>query len=133
MSTNYYLHIDECASCGHSRASLHIGKSSYGWCFSLAVYRNMVFLDWTTKLWIRTLQDWKEAWQHGVIRDEYHEIISPAKMLEIITCRSYPTPPENMNKHSTHGPNNLMRNVIDNIHCIGHGEGPWDYIIGDFS
>lgn len=133
MSTNYYLHIDECTACGHPQYRLHIGKSSYGWCFSLRVYSNMVFVGGTTKLWIRTLHDWKTAWSHGVIRDEYHKIISHEKMLGIIAERSYPTPPENMDKYSTYGPNNLMRHVIDNIHCIGHGEGTWDYIIGDFS
>lgn len=31
------------------------------------------------------------------------------------------------------GPNNLLRHKIDGQFCIGHGEGTWDYCIGDFS
>lgn len=35
--------------------------------------------------------------------------------------------------HAVMGPNNLCRSEIDGIHCIGHGDGTWDYHIGEFS
>ena len=31
------------------------------------------------------------------------------------------------------GPNGLVRAKINGVHCIGHGEGTWDYITGEFS
>jgi hypothetical protein len=31
------------------------------------------------------------------------------------------------------GPRGLVRAIIDGRHCIGHGEGTWDLIIGEFS
>lgn len=30
------------------------------------------------------------------------------------------------------GPNNLLRHKIDQ-HCIGHGDGTYDYLVGEFS
>ena len=35
--------------------------------------------------------------------------------------------------HSEDGPNGLLRHKIDGTHCIGHGEGTYDYTIGEFS
>lgn len=29
--------------------------------------------------------------------------------------------------------NNLLRHQILKGHCIGHSEGTWDYIVGEFS
>lgn len=31
------------------------------------------------------------------------------------------------------GPNGLARHRIDMAHCIGHGAGTWDLILGEFS
>jgi hypothetical protein len=35
--------------------------------------------------------------------------------------------------HAELGPNGLLRSKVDDVHCIGHGEGTYDYIAGDFS
>jgi len=31
------------------------------------------------------------------------------------------------------GPDGLARHKVNDGHCIGHGEGTWDLIIGEFS
>ena len=35
--------------------------------------------------------------------------------------------------NSERGDNNLLRHRVDGRHCVGNGEGTWDYIIGEFS
>lgn len=110
MGTNYYLHEKpDCECCGRSFEPLHIGKSSYGWCFSLHVMPG-----------IKTLDDWRNRWSMpgSYIRNEYGDLVSVADMELIITGRR--------------GPNGLLRHQIDG-HCVGHGEGTWDYISGEFS
>lgn len=151
MGTNYYLHMDVCDCCGRGDKALHIGKSSGGWCFSLHVdpYNN-----------INTLEDWVALWDErilggidgklkykNIIKNEYDEPITPSEMLAIITERNYEgrdwnTPPScgyaswedfHYRNYSEQGPNGLIRHKIDEFHCIGHGEGPWDFVIGEFS
>jgi hypothetical protein len=139
MGTNYYLHRDTCSCCGRASDELHIGKSSYGWCFGLQVlpYEN-----------INNLEDWKKEWSKigAVIKDEYGEIVSRDEMLDIIIDRrgsstAWINPMENTYKneldflrknHAEKGPKGLLRHRLDS-HCIGHGEGTWDLITGDFS
>jgi hypothetical protein len=124
MSTNYYLHkpsSTQCNHCGHDPESenniIHIGKSSYGWCFALHV---------DPTLGINTLEDWKAKWiETGVqIKNEYGDPVTTQDMLSIITER-YPgrfcqkgLEPE--------------RHKLDQ-YCLGNGEGSWDYMIGEFS
>ncbi len=136
MGTNYYA---------KERTTLipmdgwHIGKSSAGWCFSLHVMPDEG---------INTLADWRRVWEHPavIIMNEYGETLTPAEMLEKITRRSrlpnagsypnqwYASEEDMMRKnHAVPGPNGLLRHRIDGRHCIGHGEGTWDYIEGDFS
>jgi hypothetical protein len=109
MSTNYYLHEKpDCECCGRTYEPLHIGKSSFGWAFSLHVI---------PEEGINTLDDWRDRWSRkgSYIRNEYGDRISIADMETTITYR---------------------RDVIHDTKggaCIGHGEGPWDYITGDFS
>ena len=103
------------------------GKSSGGWCFSLHVTDT-----------IRSLDDWKEEWQNGIILDEYDSEISQEDMLGIITVRSWaskrPMTPEELDRnHAFYGPNGLLRHRIEAGHCIGHGDGTWDLIMGEFS
>lgn len=132
MGTNYYLHEkDDCPCCKRGYDPLHIGKSSWGWCFSLHVI---------LKENINTLDDWRGRWSKDgvVIRDEYGDTITADQMNEIITNRSHPEPNtwtaiEYQRNQSAPGPNNLVRHVVDHRHCIGHGDGTWDYITGDFS
>jgi hypothetical protein len=129
MGTNYYLHKenDTCPTCGHKEAPLHIGKSSAGWCFALAVYPDDG---------IRDLPNWIERWSaEGVlIRDEYGQDVTPAEMLEVVTERSCSVPwsTEGLIRNSAvRGPNNLARHRIDGT-CLSHGAGTWDCLTAGF-
>ena len=109
MSTNYYLHEKpDCECCGRPFERLHIGKSSAGWCFSLHVI---------PKAGINTLNDWRALWSApgAHIRDEYGDLVPPDDLEIVITQRG-----DNPRRHKDR-------------YCVGHGEGPWDYIVGDFS
>lgn len=143
MSTNYYLKTkpgsEPCPHCGRSEPSqnLHIGKSSVGWCFSLRVY---------PELGINTLDDWRPLIETGVITDEYGNVWEGDYILQVIASRRRPWSPRPApaksvpdleqwyrQNHAEPGPNGLARHVIDGIHCVGHSEGTWDYIAGEFS
>lgn len=152
MGTNYHL-IKKCSSCNHEE-KLHIGKSSAGWCFALHVYPksenkqieekvigNFIKRD----IVIESLYDWKK-WFNNLdwrIFNEYGAELYPSEIIEIITNRYWKVHKEvpelykswedfhNKNQ-SESGPNNLMRARI-NERCIGHGEGTWDLMVGEFS
>ena len=83
MGTNYYLQKDKCQHCGRSDEPLHIGKSSYGWHFSLHIIPEHN---------INTLDDWIMKWSepNTSIVDEYGEIVKPSDMLDTIINRSMP-------------------------------------------
>jgi hypothetical protein len=145
MGTNYYLHEKaDCECCGRPFEQLHIGKSSGGWCFSLHVI---------PEEGINTIEDWIAKWSApGVqIRNEYNDFVEPHEMLAVICDRrgsrhsgdgwdtdwwkwGYSSEEHfhSMN-HSLRGPNGLLRHQVDGRHCIGQGEGTWDYITGEFS
>jgi len=127
MGTNYYI---------GRRNGYHIGKSSAGWCFSLHV---------DEERGINSLSDLKRKWKSRTIVNEYGEKISKKKMLSIITERSWkrasfkpdgfykPWAEFHKKNYSEDGPNGLIRHKIDDIRCIDHGEGTYDYIQGVFS
>jgi hypothetical protein len=131
MGTNYYLKMDICDKCGREdpAKTLHIGKSSYGWCFSLHVIPGE----------IPNLSEWQRLFPLGRIFDEYQEEISVEKMFALITERKGHEGKEHHDEefhrsnHSEPGPKGLLRHRIDSVHCVGHGEGTWDYIFGEFS
>lgn len=56
---------------------------------------------------------------------------------EVITNRSWNANPRDQKMLSLSraeiGPNNLLRSRVDGVNCIGHGEGTWDLIAGEFS
>ena len=131
MGTNYYLRLptQKCPTCGHGEdVELHIGKSSGGWCFALHV---------VPERGLNTLNDWRNLWDHyGEIRNEYGDVVTREDLEDIITKRSWPREPEAMSHYGPYaerGPGNLMRHKTDGVHCIGHGDGTWDYIQGEFS
>ena len=150
MGTNYYLRMNWCECCGRGD-DIHIGKSSGGWCFSLHVdpFKNINSLaDWQT-LWNETVLggiDGKVK-HKNVIYNEYNEVVKPEEMMNIITNRGDPdrdwnVPPtlhytswEDFHKHnySEAGPNGLLRHKINEYHCIAHGDGTYDLMIGKFS
>ena len=110
MGTNFYLKADACPHCGHSNNRMHIGKSSCGWAFALHVI---------PEEGINCLEDWEARWASGRIEDEYGDALTPEAMRLRITLREHPR--------------GLMRSRIDGHHCVGHGEGTWDLITGEFS
>jgi hypothetical protein len=141
MGTNFYHHEKPaCPTCGHCEGPRHIGKSSIGWCFSLHIYPDEG---------INRLEDWLARFATGEIRDEYGDVITAEAMRERITQRGssaaswefrswdaafYKSEEDfHRSNHSERGPNGLLRHRIDGRHCIGHGEGTWDHIVGDFS
>lgn len=110
MGTNYYLEEKSpCECCGRGYPPLHIGKSSAGWNFSLHVIEGE----------IETLDQWKERWSKEGVRivNEYGDTLTPDEMLKVITQRSHPL--------------GLLRHTGSLV--VGHGEGTWDYITGEFS
>ena len=136
MGTNYYAvtppAIPPCAHCGRYDPSvrLHIGKSSVGWCFSLHVIPERGIHD---------LNDWKAYLQqpHTTIEDEYGHEHTLDALLECITLRhrARSEPPTALwlsQNHAVLGPNGLVRHALGR-YCIGHGEGTWDLLSGDFS
>jgi len=95
---------------------------------------------------INTLLDWyNEIAKGGVIKNEYDEIITVDELRGIIQNRGrekdWNKPPYMYDSwaefhrlnNSEKGPNGLLRHKIDNRHCVGHGEGTWDLITGEFS
>lgn len=54
------------------------------------------------------------------VRNEYGERVPIEELEDIITNREW----RGKMPH---------RNYVDGRHCIGHGEGTWDYIVGEFS
>lgn len=140
MGTNYYWYQQKlCTKCGRNDDGVHIGKSSHGWCFSLAVNEE-----------IKNLDNWKKKFEDGVIKDEYGDIIPVKEMLSIITERyghnKFNEPfPETIffpkdyswdrffyDNHCERGPNGLVRHKIGES-CIAHGDGTWDLLNGYFS
>ena len=131
MGTNYYFHQAVCEHCVRSDEPLHIGKSSAGWCFTLHVIPEKQILD---------LEDWKRIFQIPVskIIDEFGRNVSVADMLSNITDRYWPyecqaTTGVLRKNHAEPGPRGLLRHRIENGHCISHGAGTWDCVVGEFS
>ena len=135
MGTNYYAERaagDPCSHCGRFEVAerLHIGKSSAGWCFSLHVIPERE---------LNSLEDWKEYLRQPniTIEDEYGRRHTLSELLDRITDRSRMTrdvPTEQWLRlnHAVPGPNGLVRHQIGQ-YCVGHGEGTWDLIPGEFS
>lgn len=125
MGTNYYLHYNICSKC-LKHNELHIGKSSYGWVFSLHVkspLSNTTLVYGEPKELPENLLEWEELFNDPANRiyDEENNPIPPNAMLRIITEREHPQGFE------------LRRNIIDFYHCIGHGKRTYDRCIGEFS
>ncbi len=140
MGTNYYLYPrGRCPCCGSlPDERLHIGKSSAGWCFSLRVDDGHKDLD-----------DWIAEWSESgaYIEDEYGNEVTKEAMFRIITERcapgQVPKRPEkpygysswdefHLANGSEDGPCGLIRRKVDGTFCIGHGDGPWDLVRGEF-
>lgn len=136
MATNYYLHCNPCPHCGKADDILHIGQHAFGWAFALHVI---------PEKGLNSLEDWKKAIQEGIkIMDDEGRGVDKDRLLGIIQERSgswdrrrplgYASEDDfHLLNGSMRGPNGLLRRRIDGSHCIGHGDGPWDLIAGEFS
>jgi hypothetical protein len=138
MGTNFYYLENTCPHCKRGEHERHIGKSSGGWCFSLHVYPEDGVND---------LPDWEKLFEKpgSIIKDEYGDVVSVKDMLEWITRRegkpwprSYPEMYSSWDdfhrkNHSMEGPKGLLRYVRDGARCLGHGQGTWDLLVGEFS
>ena len=141
MGTNYYLHQKpDCESCGRAFEPLHIGKSSSGWCFSLHI---------VPEDGVNALDDWRNLWATpgAYIRDEYGARVSIADIELVITARNRTTdwdapkwwPSFYRSEQDFHGKNYSERGSAGLLRyrvggrCKAHGEGTWDYIVGEFS
>ena len=87
MGTNYYLSTGtkEKVICNYGceheiEENLHIGKSSFGWYFSLHVIPEKN---------LNELEDWKKILKDGVITNEYGENISYETIIEIILSKDF--------------------------------------------
>jgi len=126
MGTNFYMMTDSCECCGHYDI-IHIGKSSAGWCFALKVYPDKG---------VNSLNDWK-GYIYKIrpeIRNDCGDCFSYEDLFDIIENRRSPVGSQRHERYyGEPGPNNLFRQKIDRVFCVGHGEGTWDYILGELS
>ena len=89
---------------------------------------------------------WKLLWRGEALRDEYDRQVTEEFMLNVITERwgyqyNWDQPPygydswQQFHDHncSEFGPDGLIRSRIDDAHCISHGAGTWDSMVGEFS
>lgn len=156
MGTNYYLVYNEttddtCPCCGQSitkQKEIHLGKSSSGWTFALHVYPEKGIHTWADVMYECVYAMKAGGW----IKDEYDSEIPYNDFLNIVEERSCHQTFEHQfalancqsphiksvdnylqRNHAVRGPNNLLRSKIDNVHCIGHGNGTYDYCAGEFS
>lgn len=144
MGTNYYWYAQEpCPCCGRDYEPIHIGKSSAGWHFGLHIYPEDK---------IHTLNDWirKIETKGGIIKNEYGDKLSLQELINTIKYRGSTEPfwPDGWWNHpwyqytseeqfhkqnqSERGINGLLRRKISS-HCVGYGDGPYDYCVGYFS
>jgi len=142
MGTNYYA-VDAESLSGEA-SNLHIGKSSGGWCFGLHVVPSLGLNSWN---------EWYEflVCKGYEIQDEYGGVIPVAKLVDVITKRKGQTQWDEVkpmtrtsfqpydswahfhkNNHSQEGPSGLLRHKLDPRHCVGHGDGTWDLMTGEF-
>lgn len=144
MGTNYYLISTVDLPPCFERPQIHIGKSSGGWCFALHVYPESPLLPHDFNQWIGLMEDLVEN-RRARIEDERTSNLTVVEMRNIIVKRSWTraaTYPNDFYRsaedfhrknQSQPGPNGLVRAKIDGVHCVGHGDGTWDNIVGDFS
>lgn len=131
MGTNYYWYPrPECPHCKRPYEPVHIGTSITGWCFALHVI---------PEEGINTLMDWIKRFDapNAIIEDEYGNVLSSKEMQVEITERSakevFRTACFLEDNFAQEGPNHLLRSRLVSGHCVGHGEGTWDYLVGEFS
>ena len=138
MSTNYEAKIALTEKANGPTLTLHIGKSSAGWCFSLHVH---------PEHGINTLADWQKVWRqpNATIVNEYGRAIAADEMLDEVIARSWKGTRQNDDEwvrvnfdwlhvnYAAPGPNGLARHT----YCASLPPDPerdtYDLCTGDFS
>jgi hypothetical protein len=140
MGINFYLNMGDIGE----DLPTHIGRSAAGWTFALHVYPELGVAD--LEDWIGLINKYPDS-----ITDQHGKRVTAMEMLTQIQMRETDvdfTKPMSSAAKAAHGvaswlqfhqenqscagPNGLLRNTISGS-CIGHGEGTWDLIVGDFS
>jgi len=118
MGTNYYFSArPPCPTCGRPHEQLHIGKSSFGWRFSLHVGRGD--FDEVPTSWAGWIELFKTP--GSVITDEYGRTVDVDTMVQVVT------------KRDDYKADGRLRRHHDQL-CIGHPEdGDYDLTVGVFS
>lgn len=134
MGTNYYLHKNVCQCCGRSEETLHIGKSSAGWHFSLHIMPEEN---------IASLADWKKLWSisENIIKNEYGIVIGPDEMVDTITKRSWKNNLDNLphgykSREEFHRQNYSepgLNGLLAHRYRATRTDGTYDLIEGEFS
>ena len=133
MGTNHYLRAPVCFCCGkEAEEPIHLGKGSIGWCYGLHVRP-----EWSVHDYEGILSMIKEKTNDGWrIEDEYGDVLPLEVWQENVTKRRGRREVLSnwyQRNSASPGPFNLARHRVNGWHCIGHGEGTYDYIVGDFS
>lgn len=116
--TNYYLKREVE---GSGWTHLHIGKSSFGWCFALNTIPG---------LGLNSLEAWKNFMRGDAYKvvDEQGSEISKREIVRIITKRHHPREGIPNGKRLM----GLARRRADGVRIIGHGKGTWDLVTNKF-
>ena len=120
MGTNYYLLKNVCPHCGTAEDTIHIGKSSGGWYFSLSVD------TYDYEEWMNLIDNKKQNTQ---IMNEDGDVIPVHQMLMIMHNRKGTVKRHDLCKDEVLGVNNLVylkKNKIHNVY-------PIQYVQGEFS
>lgn len=159
MGCNYFLVYNEtedsiCHCCRHettNQKKRHLGKSSGGWTFGLRVYPDEGITTWgdiqQECLRIIVKGGWiEDEYGDEITLDAFHKIVTERGRKETIdqtvqeaqksswwAVNRYTDAEDYLQRnHAIRGPNNLLRRKLSQ-YCIGHGEGTYDYCVGDFS
>lgn len=128
MGVNYYVSNPKTPD----RFGMHIGKSSGGWCFSLRVYPEYSLT--TFQHWLDFLAKLPEP----CVMDGEGGFYTVAQFKRVVENRMWAHANSAFVRkyldsgEAVMGRNGLLSVPVDGVHCVGHGEGTWDYIAVDF-
>jgi len=123
MGTNYYAQWDSCKHCKRADEydRFHVGKSSWGWMFSLHVIEQR---DWDDdKYGMEAPQDyegWLKFLTHSNVRvfDEYSQEMDGALFMDQVVANRQ---------------GDLQRHSLDGKYYTANGKGTWDMCRGEYS
>ena len=117
MGTNYYLMKNVCPHCGTAEDTIHIGKSSKGWYFSLSVD------TYDYHEWMNIFLD------KNKIQNEYGDDVTVDEMQDIMHKRKGNITKNEPEQHCVIGINNLVYYKGNKIHPLY----PIQFVKGEFS